>query len=145
MSQTKTMTAPVIPVLTYADADSVLDWLCRAFGFAVHAAYRDDAGKPVHAELELAGGLVMIGPWGQGEFSRRFMALPADAGGRCTQSIYVVVGDADSHHAGAVAAGANIVFPPKDEDYGGRGYSARDPEGHVWTFGTYDPWTAKQP
>jgi uncharacterized glyoxalase superfamily protein PhnB len=30
----------------------------------------------------------------------------------------------------------------KDEDYGGRDYSCRDPEGHVWNFGSYDPWTA---
>ncbi|MBE0530700.1 MAG: VOC family protein [Rhodospirillales bacterium] len=144
MSQSRTPAAPVIPVLTYADADGALDWLCRAFGFTVHAAYRGDNDKLVHAELALGGGLVMIGPWGRGEFSRRFMTLPADAGGRSTQTIYVVVGDANAHHAVAAAAGAEIVLPLKDEDYGGRGYSARDPEGHVWTFGTYDPWTAKQ-
>ena len=57
-----------------------------------------------------------------------------------TQSPYVIVPDADAHHALAVAAGAKVVYPLKDEDYGGRGYSCLDPEGHLWNFGTYDPW-----
>ena len=57
-----------------------------------------------------------------------------------TQSAYVVVPDADAHHARAVAAGARVVRALADEDYGGRGYSCRDPEGQMWSFGTYDPW-----
>jgi uncharacterized glyoxalase superfamily protein PhnB len=61
------------------------------------------------------------------------------AGGRNTQSVYVVVEDPDAHHARAVAAGAKVVMPLEDKDYGGRGYSARDLEGHVWSFGNYDP------
>ena len=52
----------------------------------------------------------------------------------------LIVADADAHHARAVAAGARVVYPLKDEDYGGRGYSCLDPEGHLWNFGTYDPW-----
>jgi len=40
----------------------------------------------------------------------------------------------------AKAAGAEIVMDIKDEDYGGRGFWCRDPEGHLWSFGTYDPW-----
>ena len=43
---------------------------------------------------------------------------------------------------GRKAAGAEIVLDIKTQDYGGRDYTARDPEGHVWTFGTYDPWVA---
>jgi uncharacterized glyoxalase superfamily protein PhnB len=60
--------------------------------------------------------------------------------GAVTQSAYVIVTDADAHHARATAAGAVVVMPLKTEDYGGRGYSCRDPEGHLWNFGTYDPW-----
>ena len=52
---------------------------------------------------------------------------------------YVVVTDADAHHAQAVAAGAEIVSPPTDLDYGSRDYGARDPEGNRWSFGTYTP------
>jgi len=40
------------------------------------------------------------------------------------------------------AAGAEVVIEIKDEDYGGRGCSCRDPEGNVWSFGSYDPWTS---
>jgi uncharacterized glyoxalase superfamily protein PhnB len=67
------------------------------------------------------------------------MKSPHDAGG-ATQSIYLVVADADAHHAQAKAAGAEIVIPLVTQDYGGRDYTCRDIEGHIWTFGTYDPW-----
>ena len=56
--------------------------------------------------------------------------------------IYLVVDDPDAHYERAVAAGAEIVQPLTDEDYGSRGYTARDPEGNVWSFGTYQPATA---
>jgi uncharacterized glyoxalase superfamily protein PhnB len=57
-----------------------------------------------------------------------------------TQGIYVVVADPDAHFARAKAAGAQILMELTDQDYGGRDYTARDPEGHIWTFGSYDPW-----
>ena len=65
---------------------------------------------------------------------------PAEVGGIGTQSPYVVIPDPDAHHARAVAAGAEIIRPVHDEDYGGRHYACRDPEGHLWHFGSYDPW-----
>ena len=58
------------------------------------------------------------------------------------QSPYIVVPDADAIYAKAKAAGAEIVRAIQDEDYGGRAFSCRDPEGHLWNFGTYDPWKA---
>jgi uncharacterized glyoxalase superfamily protein PhnB len=136
-------TATMISCLNYRDADKALAWLTQAFGFVEHAAYRDPQGKVMHAELKFGNGMIMLGPEQKGEFGKRFMTLPKDAGGRNTQSVYCIVDNADAHHAQAVAAGADIVMPLKDEDYGGRGYSARDPEGHVWTFGTYDPWNVQ--
>jgi len=59
-----------------------------------------------------------------------------------TQGLYVVVADADGHYARAKAEGAEIVLELKTQDYGGRDYTCRDLEGHVWTFGTYDPWVS---
>jgi uncharacterized glyoxalase superfamily protein PhnB len=54
--------------------------------------------------------------------------------------VYVVIdGDVDDHCARARAAGAEIVREPEDQDYGGRDYTARDPEGNVWSFGSYEP------
>jgi uncharacterized glyoxalase superfamily protein PhnB len=136
----KPTTANVISCLSYRDADAAIEWLVRTFGFEMHAVYSDPDGKAVHAELSFGNGMIMLGPHAKGEFGKRYMTMPDAAGGRSTQTIYVIVDDADAHHARAVAAGAEIIMPLKDEDYGGRGYSARDPEGHCWTFGTYDPW-----
>ena len=56
------------------------------------------------------------------------------------KTCYIVVDDADAHCRAAKAAGASIVLDITDDDHGGRGYACRDPEGHIWSFGTYDPW-----
>jgi uncharacterized glyoxalase superfamily protein PhnB len=133
----------LIACLNYKDADAAVDFLCRGFGFKEHAVYRDDAGKVVHAELVFDNGMVMLGPDQGGEFGKVVMTLPERAGGRCTQTIYIVVDDVDAHYARASAVGAETVIAPRDESYGGRSYSVRDPEGHAWSFGTYDPWAAK--
>ena len=50
-----------------------------------------------------------------------------------------MVADADAHHDRAKAAGAEIVRGLRDQDYGSREYTARDTDGNIWTFGTYDP------
>jgi uncharacterized glyoxalase superfamily protein PhnB len=68
------------------------------------------------------------------------MKQPDEIGGAETQTSYVVVSDADLVYRQARAAGAEIIMDIKDEDYGGRGFSCRDLEGHIWNFGTYDPW-----
>ena len=65
-----------------------------------------------------------------------FGLLPAGPGAAC---LYLVVEDPDAHYQRAVAAGAEIVQPLEDADYGSRGYTARDPEGNLWSFGTYRP------
>jgi uncharacterized glyoxalase superfamily protein PhnB len=57
-------------------------------------------------------------------------------------TIYVVVTDPDRHYERARAAGAEIVRELTDQPYGSREYSARDPEGNQWSFGTYDPYGA---
>lgn len=112
-------------------------------GFTEHAVYKDDGGKVVHAELALGNGMIMLGPNVETPFSK-FMTVPALTGGKCTQTIYIIVKDVDAHCAKAKAAGAEILLAPKDQDYGGRDYSARDLEGHVWSFGTYDPWATQK-
>lgn len=136
----KATTATMISCLGYRDADAAVDWLCRAFGMQQHAVYRDDTGKIVHAELSFGNGMIMIGPSNQGDFGKRFMTMPDKTGGRETQTVYVIVDDADAHHARAVAERAQIVMPLESKGYGGKSYAARDLEGHLWSFGTYDPW-----
>ena len=129
-----------IPCLQYRDAPAALDWLCRVFGFERHLVVPDAAGGIAHAQLTLGGGMVMLGSAGRDNAYGRALRLPSQLGGVQTQTAYLVVADADAVHARAVAAGASFVIPIQDEDYGGRGFSCLDPEGYLWSVGTYDPW-----
>ena len=137
----KTTTATVIPTIRYADAEAAVKWLCQAFGFEKHLVVPGEDGTIVHAQLVFGNGMVMLSSASESEFDS-FQKPPSALGGVVSQSPYIIVEDADKHYARAVAAGAVIVMEIKDEDYGGRGYSCRDPEGHVWNFGSYDPWAA---
>ncbi|HZP66020.1 MAG TPA: VOC family protein [Rudaea sp.] len=137
----KDTVATIVPSLRYRDAPAAIDWLCRAFGFERHAVYADGAVVH-HAQLTFGNGMIMLGsvdhasPW-----SSR-IAQPDEIGGRETQCCCVIVADPDAHYARAKAAGAVIVDELEAKDYGGKGYSCRDPEGHLWWFGDYDPWKA---
>jgi uncharacterized glyoxalase superfamily protein PhnB len=132
--------ANIIPVMRYRNAKEAIDWLCEAFGFEKQLVVSGTGDQIEHAQLAFGNGMVMIGSIGKGEFDR-LMKQPEDVGGCETQSCYIVVSDADAHYKRARAAGARIEIDIKDEDYGGRGYTCRDLEGHIWNFGTYDPWT----
>jgi uncharacterized glyoxalase superfamily protein PhnB len=127
----------VIPALQYGDAKTAIDFLCTAFGFAKNAVYEEPDGSIAHAQLIHGNGMIMLGSVKDSEYGK-LLKRPADAGG-VTMSVYVVVDDADAHFARAKAAGAQIVREPVTQDYGGRDYTCKDPEGNVWTFGTYDP------
>ncbi len=86
-------------------------------------------------------GMIMLGSVLEVETEfGRLIKQPDEIGGFETQSAYVVVSDADAIYARAEAAGAEIVIEIRDEDYGGRDFSCRDLEGHLWNIGTYDPW-----
>ena len=126
----------VIPVLPYRDVRAAIAFLTSAFGFAEKASYRAPDGSIMHAELTLGNGMVLLDALKETGFSR-LLARPDEAGG-VTMSVYCVVTDADIHFAHASGAGAEIVRAPVTRDYGGRDYTAKDPEGHVWTFGTYE-------
>jgi uncharacterized glyoxalase superfamily protein PhnB len=133
--------ATVIPCLRYRDAPAAIEWLCSTFGFNKQAVYPNSDGTIAHAQLTFGSGMIMLGSavekateWG------KLIKQPDQIGGAETQSTYLIVADADVLYARAKAAGAEIVIDIKDEDYGGRGFSCRDIEGHLWSFGTYDPW-----
>ena len=132
----------IIPSLRYRDAHAAIDWLCRAFGFEKHAVYDDEQGGVAHAELAYGSGMIMLGSVRDDEFGRR-IAQPDEIGDRETQCCSVTVIDCRAHYLQAKAAGAQIVDDYADKDYGGAGYSCRDPEGHLWGFGSYDPWHSK--
>jgi len=132
--------ATIIPALRYKDAPGAIAFLCNAFGFAKHAVHEGEKGSIAHAQLILGNGMIMLGSASnEGEYGA-WVKPPERPFLFNTQGLYVVVADVDAHHAKAKAAGAKILIAPKNEDYGGRSYTARDPEGHVWTFGSYDPF-----
>src|SRR5687767_1480606 len=119
------------PALCYRDAKKAIDWLCRAFGFEKLAVYDGPDGGVAHAELKYGRGVVMLG-----SAKDNNLGLVPPACGKVTQVIYIVVEDPDAHCARAKEEGAEIVRPLADTEYGSREYTARDPEGHVWSFGT---------
>ena len=131
MTETKERTAPVWPTLRYRDARAAIRFLVDAFGFEEIASYPgSDDSQVAHAELRWpGGGGVMLG-------SARDDSVLADLPPG-TGSVYVVTDDPDALYERARAAGARIVRELRDEDYGSREFSARDPEGVYWSFGTY--------
>jgi uncharacterized glyoxalase superfamily protein PhnB len=131
--------ATVIPCLRYRDAPAAIEWLCRVFGFEKQLVVPGEDGTVAHAQLSFGNGMIMVGSVQDSAFGR-LMKQPDEIGGAETQSSYVIVSDADAIYARAKAAKAEIVLDIKDEDYGGRGFTCRDLEGRLWTFGTYDPW-----
>ena len=135
----------LIPCLRYADAPAAIEFLCAAFGFERQVVHADPGDPNIvhHAQLLLDGNMIMLGSDRPGETRDLYRwQTPAETGG-ITMCVYVVIDDPDTHHARAVAAGAEIVRSPYDnQGYAGRGYDARDPEGNVWAFGSYDPFTA---
>ena len=118
----------IVPYLSYVDAKAAVTFLTEAFGLEVVQSYEDENGRLLHAEMRHGNGVVMLGS---------VDAAPA----RQSPGIYLVVEDVDAHHARAAAAGAAIVYPPEDTEFGTRRYRAHDSEGHEWSFGTYAPTT----
>lgn len=132
----------VIPGFKYRDAPAAIDWLCRMFGFEKHAVYEGPNGTIAHAELTLNGGMIMLGS-GSDTAGSRLVKHPDDVGGFVTQGCYLVVPNPDEIYQRVKASGANIVLEIDDRSYGGREFSCRDLEGHLWALGSYNPWTPK--
>lgn len=128
-----------IPTIPYRDVPKMIDWLCQAFGFQRQLIVFNENGSIAHAQLMLAGSVVMIVPAGRGPLED--VLVHPDAVDRVeTQSTYLLVDDVERRHALVTAAGAEIMFDMEFENAAGRGYACRDPEGHIWLFGSYDPW-----
>jgi uncharacterized glyoxalase superfamily protein PhnB len=135
MTNTATTAPTFYPALRYRDARAAIAWLCTAFDFEEHVVYGE--GDDVHhAELSFGNGLIMLG---SSRPNDAYGCSPAELDGKVTGSVYVFVADVNAHYERAVENGATIVRELSDTDYGSREYSARDPEGHIWSFGSYHP------
>ncbi|MGB3845565.1 MAG: VOC family protein [Sphingopyxis sp.] len=119
--------------VSYQDSKAAFRWLERAFGFEPLFVLLDEAGDLAHSEMGYGDSVVMIGnEWSDDHRS------PKSIGGKNTQSVHVQLAageDIDAHCETARAAGADIIAEPATQFYGDRTYRARDPEGHIWTFG----------
>ena len=128
----------VIPCMRYRDAPAAIDWLCTTLGFEATLVVPNEDGTIAHAQLSFGNSMIMLGSVFDTEFGR-LMKQPGEVGGFNTQSTYLVVNNADLVYGRVLESGAKILLDIKDEDYGGRGFTCRDPEGHIWSIGTYDP------
>jgi uncharacterized glyoxalase superfamily protein PhnB len=122
------MNPQIIPYLSYRDAKAAMAFLETAFGFETVIAADAEDGTLLHGEMRFGTGMILLGS-------------VSDEVARQSPGIYVVVEDVDAHHARAMEAGAELVYPPEATEWGTRRYRVRDIEGHEWTFGTYQPQT----
>jgi uncharacterized glyoxalase superfamily protein PhnB len=93
-----------------------------------------------HAQLTLNDGMIMLGSVSNDNEYGNLLVQPDQINGRQTQTVYLQVDDADRVCERARNAGALILQEPADTAYGSREFMCRDPEGHIWNVGTYDPW-----
>lgn len=125
------------PCLAYRDASAAIAWLEKAFGFRTLMKVEGDTPNVVvHSELAVGDDVIMV--YTVRDDDVLGMKSPRDLTG-VNQSLYFVADDVDARFERAKAAGAEIVREPTDEDYGGRDWVVKDPEGHYWSFGSYRP------
>jgi uncharacterized glyoxalase superfamily protein PhnB len=118
--------------MSFLDAEAMMAWL-RAVGFVEHSVYREeeDPSRVAHAEFLWPGGGGIM--FGSHEDGHDLLKRPG------TAAAYLVTDQPDRVFAAAVAAGGQVLRPMVDQDYGGRGGSVADPEGNVWSIGSYQP------
>src|SRR5215510_6889979 len=110
-----TSTFVVSPVFRYTNAPAALDWLVRAFGFTVRSDHRAPDGSVGHADLLFGSNGIAI--------SSASASATDSPWAHVRQGLYVRVSDPDAVHQRAAAAGAEIVMPLKDQDYGSRDFT----------------------
>jgi uncharacterized glyoxalase superfamily protein PhnB len=124
------------PCLHYPDAEAAIAWLERCLGATRHAVHKAPDGSIAHAELRLGNGLIMLGT------AKPDSAAPLDRAMASPQVTYWSVAEVDALVARAASEGAEVLMPPFDTEYGSRDAVLRDPGGHLWCLGSYDPEAA---
>ncbi len=122
------MTTTINPVVHYRDLAAGARFLVDSFGFVQHQAHQDDDGTVQYVELSLNGAPLGLGPLTEGSM---FDTGPA--------VVYISLDEVDTMHQRAAAAGAEVLMAPTDQNYGSRDFVAKDHEGNVWCFGTFQP------
>jgi uncharacterized glyoxalase superfamily protein PhnB len=123
------------PILPYHNAEDAAAWLCDAYGFNIDRIARDGSGELNYISLKLGHNFVLVSP-SSSPLLAEFLIQPDDERRRATQTCYVYVDDIDAHFARAKSAGAEIALNPEADEDGAKFYVSRDPDGHLWIFGT---------
>ena len=131
----------VIPHVLYRDANTGIEWLKTVLGFTEHVVFRNAEGTVEHAELLFGNGMLMVGTYGLNKENAAWHCMPSDAGGKVTGGSYLLLKDCTPVWERAQTAGAEVLLPLRTMSYGGQAFTLRDPEGHLWSLGEYDPWT----
>jgi uncharacterized glyoxalase superfamily protein PhnB len=118
--------------LSYHEVDAGIEWL-TTIGFETTATQQDEDGRVIHAELRLGAAVVMVAPADE-EYD-----VPQLIGRSTGNGLYLLVEDVSEVHRAAVEAGGTSVFEPETTEWGTERSRVLDPEGHEWSFGTYDP------
>ncbi len=138
----------LIPATRYRDCEAALSFMTGVLGLAEHAVFRDPEGRIAHAQVRLGDGMMIFGPGSTDNAFDAFMADPQEIGGRETTTVYAVLDSlADLEACWARvrdAEGVRVLMPLAEQDYGGSNFSIADPEGHIWSVGTYDPRAAPE-
>jgi uncharacterized glyoxalase superfamily protein PhnB len=121
----------IYPVLKYNDAQVAFGFMEGVLGCERLQVHEGENGGIAHAELRFGDGVLMFSTAGEGD--------PTFNQGIGRTVVYVVVDDVDPLFERARKAGAEVLMEPTDQDYGSRDFAIRDPEGNIWSFGTYAP------
>ena len=120
------------PYLVVKNAASALEFYKKAFGAEELMRLASPDGKIGHAEIKIGDSPIMLAD----EFPEMGYRGPQALGGSPV-SIMLYVEDVDARFNQAIAAGAKVKRPVKDEFYGDRAGNLEDPFGHVWTIATH--------
>jgi uncharacterized glyoxalase superfamily protein PhnB len=134
----------VIPGLYYRNAKAMIEWLCETFGFEKQLVVAGSNNVVMHSQLTFGNGMIMVGSINSGTPSSALIRHPDEIGGIETQMLSLIVSDCTDLFAKAKAAGAKILSELDKKEFRGESFTCSDPEGHIWSFSTYDPWEAQR-
>ncbi|HEY3026220.1 MAG TPA: VOC family protein [Pyrinomonadaceae bacterium] len=121
----------VMPMLVCRDASAEIDFCKTTFGTLELVRRPGPDGTVAHAALTIGGAMIMI----ETEWPTLASRAP-QSDGSSPVVIYVYVEDVDKAIERAVAAGAKVLLPVKNQFWGDRTGRILDPSGHVWTIST---------
>lgn len=118
----------IVPHIYVDRAADAIAFYERALGAVELFRVAHPDGRILHAEITIAGSVVMIG-----DPDQKLYGDPRTLG-RCSASLHIFVDDNAALLRRAVEAGAQQIQPPTDLFYGANSASLRDPFGHVWVL-----------